>query len=484
MTIEEYLTQGGDRRISCDPLSGLNHYGCPPFPQPLVLAYGSSTASAISASSQEALEAYWHHFVAGMGAQDPALAYASELESVRGELIGLCALEDLAGLEIIIGASGTDLHLFASQIMAADGRPRSIVMTEATETGLGVPAALDGRHFSDCAAVSGAVQQGAALAGSRPCHLVAIPSRSQDSQPRPIQAVDAEVEAAVEAELELGRNVLLIVSDLSKTGLVAPGPTTARELQGRHPGRVEVLVDACQFRLSCASLRAYLVQGFMVALTGSKFVSGPAFSGALMVPPALAARCRLLPLPESLGAYSVRADWPADWALGRLLPQQPNFGLLLRWKAALMELRAFRGLPEPALARFLERFAAAVTEAMEGHACMEALPVPELRRLHVAHAGGWDRVPTLFPFLLRQRDYFSVDETADVYRNLRLQHIQLGQPCLGGTRSQKPVHALRLCLSMRQVVDALSEQGRGEKAVVAEALSVLERVSLLAASRT
>jgi hypothetical protein len=39
-------------------------------------------------------------------------------------------------------------------------------------------------------------------------------------------------------------------------------------------------------------LRAYLQHGLPVAVTGSKFLTGPAFSGALFVPPSAAQRLK------------------------------------------------------------------------------------------------------------------------------------------------------------------------------------------------
>ena len=60
----------------------------------------------------------------------------------------------------------------------------------------------------------------------------------------------------------------------------------------RWPGRVQVVVDACQMRLGRPRLKKYLDRGYLVIVTGSKFFTGPAFSGALLVPAGLARRAR------------------------------------------------------------------------------------------------------------------------------------------------------------------------------------------------
>jgi selenocysteine lyase/cysteine desulfurase len=95
-------------------------------------------------------------------------------------------------------------------------------------------------------------------------------------------------------------------------------------LRDRFGDRVEVLIDACQFRIAPATLAAYLAQGFLVAITGSKFLGGPTFSGALLVPPQAAERLSArLPHP-GLRAYSARAEWPPAWVAAAALTEQTN----------------------------------------------------------------------------------------------------------------------------------------------------------------
>jgi hypothetical protein len=48
MPLDRLLGCGGDPRLSIDPASGLNGYGCQPFPCPGTLSFASSTATSIS----------------------------------------------------------------------------------------------------------------------------------------------------------------------------------------------------------------------------------------------------------------------------------------------------------------------------------------------------------------------------------------------------------------------------------------------------
>jgi hypothetical protein len=91
----------------------------------------------------------------------------------------------------------------------------------------------------------------------------------------------------------------------------------------------------------------------MVQLSGSKFLTGPAFSGALVLPPALRGRqAGVKALLDQAPGICARPDWPRAWREEmRLDPVSPaSLGPLLRWVAALCEAELLRALP-PAFCR-------------------------------------------------------------------------------------------------------------------------------------
>ncbi len=317
------------------------------------------------------------------------------------------------------------------------------------------------------------------LSGAPEGRVIAVALREAGGAPRAAAAIDADFEAACLRAVGTGGKVLLTVVDVSKTGLIAPSPALAAGLKARYDDAVEVMVDACQFRLSAASLGAYLAQGFMVAITGSKFVSGPPFSGALLCPPHLAWRFRgHTPLP-ALGDYSARQDWPEGWTARRFLPDVQNFGLMLRWEAALHELRAFRALPDTAVSDFLAAFAGAVQARLVADAAFEPIAAPAPERFV---AGGWDAQPTILSFLLRDTEAgnrtMNAARTMAVFKRLQMQAapIHLGQPVTVGLNDQGPITALRVSASARLVVEALSTPN-GQEVVIDRAMSALDAVS-------
>jgi hypothetical protein len=495
------LTDGGDSRIVCAP-GGSNRYGCSSLPEPGVLAFGSSTASTISPTGFAAADALRKRLKHAARLEAAPVTYERELDRVRRELKHLCGLEEWRGLEIIFGASGTDLHLFASQLVVDTQAPAPlIVRVEAAETGRGVPDALAGCHFGDSAALGDAVTPKSPLDCGRPVNVLEVKCRTSDGTLRSAATVDTEVEETVSQAVQAGHRVLLTLVDVSKTGLLAPSPACVDGLRRRFPERVEILVDACQFRLAPSTLKAYLKHDFLVAVTGSKFITGPTFCGALLVPEGPARRLRLRTLPRALRSYSAQAEWPRNWAARAALKKVANYGLLLRWEAALAELRAFRRLPEAAIGDFLKSFAQAIEHRLAHDPAFEWLPSPVLDRGPMATAKSWDQLPTIFSFLLVRRDSFgkrswlNPDETKRVHELMRddlpcfpgtpsekllATRCQLGQPVPCGTRDGEPVSALRLCLSSRLIVDAVSPGGRGITIVVAEALAALDKAALLA----
>jgi hypothetical protein len=457
------LTKGGDFRLVLDAVSGLNLYGCGPFPDPALLAYGSSTASVISEAGYQCADVLRMRLLEALKTASPMAVYRREMARVRGELLRLCALPPTT--EVIFSPSGTDGHALA----VGESRPARIVMIDANETGKGVAAALIGSGLDN-----------------RP-EVMPVRVRRDDGAPRPPADIDADAEALASEAAAKGLRVLLILIDQSKTGLIAPSPGCVLALRRRFPDNIDVLVDACQFRIAPPALRAYLEHGFMIALTGSKFLTGPSFSGALLLTQETAQRLQSRSFP-------VGADGPSN----RAMPDTVNFGLLLRWEAALRELQAFRSLPEATVMAFIRDFSAAIHRRLKADPLLEALPVAPLDRRPAAKAGGWDQLQTIFPFLLYHADAgrppLSTQETLHVYRQLPVDlrdhprfaanasiaalRCQTGQPAACGERGGIGISALRLCLDARLMVKAAADGDNGA-AVIAGALAVLDKTALL-----
>ncbi len=505
----QLLTEGGDARIVLDVVSGLNKYACAPIPDPDMIALGSSTASIISPHGFRAADLLRNKLASAVAAaESPYTLYANELQRMRVELLQLCEVPDNASVDVVFAASGTDIHLIAGQAFSsAETQQPLVIMVEANETGSGVAAALAGRHFSSHSALGESVTSGADIARAAAVEVVSVSLRDSNGKPRAIEAIDADFESLASQAAQAGRRVLLIVIDGSKTGTIAPSTACALKLQQQFAGRVDVMVDACQFRIAPPTLRAYLQRNFMVALTGSKFVTGPTFSGALLIPSLCARRMRRNPIPAALRGYSSRADWPLDWSAATSLDQIANFGLLLRWEAALSEIRAFRQIPDEQIIKFLTAFGDAVQAKLRSDPLLEPLPLPSLNREPLVGASSWDHIPTIHPFLIFQpnevkgRSALDRDQSLRIYQLLQADlstrkefggdndesHLaglrcQLGQPVACGHRDGVPVSALRVCVGMRMIVQATANEGRDAQEIIQMALTALDKTILLVRS--
>ena len=506
-TTAQLLTEGGDARIELDALTGLNKYGCAPLPDPAMIALGSSTASIVSPRGFTAAEHLRTQLLHSPIDSDYAL-YARELNRTRRELLSLCEISEGAGVDVVFAASGTDIHLIAAQAFSSGENVQPLViMVEANETGSGVAAALAGRHFSSHSALGESVTSGADIKQAAAIEVVSVALRDANGMARSDAAIDADFVALASPAAEIGRRVLLILIDGSKTGAIAPSTDCVLKLQQRYAGRIDVMVDACQFRIAPSTLHAYLQRDFMVAVTGSKFATGPTFSGALLIPPLCARRMRRHPIPAALRAYSSRADWPLDWEAASALNQVANFGMLLRWEAALAEMRAFRALSDGQIAGFLTAFASAVQEKLRTSALLDPLPLPSLDRGGLTSSTSWDHLPSIHPFLLfypnsaKGRSALDRDQTLRVYQlaqadlstrkslsiddsttQLMKMRCQLGQPVACGHRDGVPVSALRICASMRMITQACADDGRDFAATIEQAISAISKVEIIARS--
>jgi hypothetical protein len=395
---ERLMEQGGDARLATDPFTGLNGYGCSHRPRPWAVTFASSTASSSSERGYLGAEAARRRMIAACFMDCAGAAITAEAERVRQSL----ALHFLLPTDtaVVLAASGTDSELIALALAsAAEDRPVTNILLAPEETGSGVPLAARGRHFAIDTARGASVPKGDTVPGFRDdTSLVAIAVRSPDGGVRPTADVDADAVAAVAAAVADGRRPILHILDVSKTGLRAPSMGCAIALATRFGAAIDVIVDACQTRLNPGTVRDYVRRGWIVQITGSKFFTGPPFSGALLAPSSVAARLANNPLPVGLALYSGRPEWPsAQQGLDSLLPTG-NYGLVTRWQAALAEMQAFADVPAVRRRAVLHRFVVHVDRCIsETHGLVAVNHQPP-----GADPVDWDPTETIRCFAIRR----------------------------------------------------------------------------------
>jgi hypothetical protein len=399
--LESLLASGGDTRLRLDPVTRLNGYGCRPYPRPEAFTFASSTATSISPRAFAAAEAVRHDLIRAGLRRGLEPAFDAIVEAQRHELKRLLGLGDTA-TDVVFSPSGTDGELQAVFVARSLlGTPLTSVVVASDETGSGVGYAACGRHFSSLTAQGAAVEKGRPILGlAENLSVVPVPLRDAEGRERDLAEIDAAVVDAVAAAMASGGRALLHAMDHSKLGRRGPSLDCLRRVGARWGERVLIVVDACQLRLGRARLGWHLDQGHLVLITGSKFFTGPPFSGALLVPARLASRlAEDGGVPPGLADYASRSDWPAAWrGVRATLRERMNLGQLLRWTAALEEMRAYFAVPEAFRRSALGQFATVVPALIAERGTLSLLP-EQAPAAAGEFADDEMAARTIFPFL-------------------------------------------------------------------------------------
>jgi hypothetical protein len=472
--LDRLLGSGGDPRLTINPASGLNEYGCQPFPCPDTLSFSSSTATSISQRAYDRAREARDSLMQSAIAVGIEAAFDARVEAMREKLKACLGLSRTKA-DVVFSPSGTDSQLQALFLTRARlGPALTTVIVAADQTGSGTANTARGCHFNAVTANGSRVRKGEPIAGlAHSVNSVALRLFDEAGDIRPQPASDAMVLGAVERAIAGGSRVLLQVMDSSKFGWRAPSAQCLDEISMRWPDQVQIVVDACQMRLGRTRLRNYLDRGYLVLVTGSKFFTGPPFSGALLVPPALAQEIDTVgDIAPGLLEYTSRSDWPKSWSgLRSRFPVRANFGQWLRWEAALEEIRAYYSVPDDFRRIALETFGNGVEQIIASSPSLRLLP-PQPRSPDEGVDDDELAQRTIFPFVIRQGDrVLSLEHTKKLYRALArgVTHAAsadvpavaarpclIGQPvALGGGEGQ-PAAALRICAGARLVTETWS----------------------------
>jgi hypothetical protein len=280
--------------------------------------------------------------------------------------------------------------------------------------------------------------------------------------------MDEAVLEAVEIAAGQGRGVLLQAMDASKFGWKAPSDECLAEIVRRWPQQVQIVMDACQLRLSRTRLASLLARNFCVLITGSKFFTGPGFSGALLVPRTISQRIAAFasvaggPIIGGLAGYSTRYDWPQAWqGLRAHFSEELNLGQWLRWEAALEEMQRYYAVPKSFRDSFAGIFAEKLSGLIARSSCLTLLPTS--LDANAAH------VPTVFAVGLAHDGVpVSAKACGEIYRALRRDvstlvpaaaNVALAAPCQLGqpvSLASRGTAVLRISASARMIRDCWS----------------------------
>lgn len=378
--VEQVLTSNGDSRLVVDPATGKNKYGTTPGPRPQAVHFSSSTASSISDYGFLFCDILRRDALNHLLDEDTDAAglRATLADVVVSELREICALND-ADADGVLAPSGTDTEVLAVLLCRAGAPEQRLVniLISPEETGRGVRLAGAGLYFDPISATGAPIGKGTKIWPDAEIDLIEIGIRDAQGHRRDIAELDAAFLDAGRAALAGGGRVLAHMLIGSKTGLRAPSEEAVAQLASEAPDRVDVVVDACQMRVDPASLGAMVRRGWMVQISGSKALTGPPFSGALLLPLHLRDRVAQVGTLMRPG-IGYAEDWSAFWAprLGRS-QTPPAFGAIFRWLPALLEVKLQRDVPGTLRSHITDRFRGEITSRFAESRYFKALPQQE-----------------------------------------------------------------------------------------------------------
>jgi hypothetical protein len=170
LPLDRLLSCGGDPRLNVDPGSGMNQYGCRPFPCPDTAGLASSTATSISERAYDRAGSARESLMRSAISVGIDEAHEARVEAMRGELKACLGLSRTM-VDVVFSPSGTDSQLQALFLTRALlGPALTTVIVAADQTGSGTADTARGHHFSAATATGSAVRKGEPVAG--PAHSV------------------------------------------------------------------------------------------------------------------------------------------------------------------------------------------------------------------------------------------------------------------------------------------------------------------------
>jgi len=415
---EYLLMAGGDLRLNIDEIDLLNKYGCRPFPRPEAFTFASSTATSVSNFAFDKTDKVRSILIRNSlknGFKNTTIEFSELLKNNLKKIFGL---DDAC--EIIFSPSGTDSSLqIAAITQIISDKDITHVLVASDETGSGVPTALKGCHFENTTALNYPVKKGDKIEGFRAIDLIKIPFRDENGDLKSAVQLDEEVFAAISKTNELGRHVVLHAMDQSKLGYQSPSEKMIQKLDTLNNLSMQIIVDGSQLRLDPKDIQNYLNKDYIVTITGSKYFTGPPYSGALIVPESVSKSIDAVKkkLPEGLTQYYNHTDWPTSWVCSNDLSDGFNYGSYMRWNASIVEMDRYYKTPILYRNMGIEMFCNFVEDSIKDATFLEPLYGDEVNtNTYNSKEFGIRSMRTIFPFfILKNKEVLSVDHVKKLY---------------------------------------------------------------------
>lgn len=472
---EYLLMSGGDLRLNIDEIELLNKYGCRPFPRPDAFTFASSTATSISNFAFDKTDKVRRILIQNSlkkGFENTTIAFS---ELLKNNLRKTLKIKEEC--QIIFSPSGTDAALqIAAITQIISSKEITHILVASDETGSGVPAALKGCHFENTTALNYPVTKGDKIDGFRDVDLIKIPLRNENGELKSTSQIDQEVFTAISKTNQSGRHIVLHVMDQSKLGYQSPSEEIIQQLGTLPNLSLQIIIDASQLRLDPKDIHNYLSKGYIITITGSKYFTGPPYSGALILPKKIS-RCInsvKTAVPSGLTNYYNRSDWPSSWFCSKDLSEGFNYGSNMRWNAAIVEMDRYYKTPILYRNMGIEMFCNFVEDSIKDAPFLVPLFGDKTKtNAFNSKEFGLRNICTIFPFfILKNEKVLSVDQVKKLYTllnsdlsdkfegfpleiiRLAAQKCHIGQPVNVKYGNESQTAVLRISLGARVISES------------------------------
>jgi len=435
---ERLVTLGGDERLDIRG-GGYNKYHVYPVEYQRVFNRASCTCSPFSENGFRAAKALYEKL------SDDTFDHVRRQHTSRiKELLNLPGCDRF---DVFYAPSGSDLcyyPLLFSKLIHPD-RDIFNIITCPEELGSGSNVAFAGRYYSSRNQLGAVTAEGTAIDPALKISCATFAARDEQGR---IMNHKHQIESIIHEKYRSHAVVANIVIG-SKSGI-----ENNSSILATTPEDVLWTVDLCQFRASRVLINGLIGMNACVMLTGSKFYHSPPFCAVLLVPKTISQRFNratdsaVTPFASVFTAYDIPERFTD---IRQWLPGFRNFGLLLRWEAALAEMTEFAALDMHAVNRVILLWNQHVSARMRASQHFDLMP------------GQEDTNKTIISFRVRSnRGYLSHAQLGRMYETLctrthrslaNAERVLFGQPVKYGQQS-----FVRLALSSADV-QAFVRQG-------------------------
>ena len=462
------LSLGGDDRSYINPQTLKNKYHTSTLP---LFDYQRSSCTSSSISFETYLQLEQEHFELMAQFANNEIETDTIFRNQNYEILSYFVSPNLKEqVSLLSTPSGTDVEFLCSWLGVlrhlelypeASSVDVSVFINGDLEVGSGTKLAGGLKHFNTILPQGIPAEMGQSICENSPANIEVKSFFTRDDKTNVYNSTASEEKLYQTVKEEVAQNKVVVFHYVhsSKTGVCIPSYDMANKIKRDFGDKVVMIVDAAQMRLRSDSVEQYLDQKMNIIVTGSKFIGGAPFSGALLVNEKdahtfLEAKTKLpVEFENYFDQHGIndlvkRETTQTAWS---------NWGLFMRWEVALHEMKQFDRIPLEFSNRFIAEWGKRVEKMIEA----DKFKVNILKEsaLLPSDDSSLSHANSIIPFEIETTPALTLEQLKKIHARMTIKRTrddiicEIGQPVQISTGDKKR-YALRVALGAKNVVDA------------------------------